>query len=96
MRVIGFSRGEVGAVLVGELAVLTLLALPLGLLIGSGFAAAILTTVNTEFVRLPLILTPYNYAFAVLIVTTASVISALLACRRLDQLDLVGALKARD
>jgi putative ABC transport system permease protein len=47
-------------------------------------------------VRLPLILTPYNYAFAVLIVTTASVISALLACRRLDQLDLVGALKARD
>jgi putative ABC transport system permease protein len=96
LRVIGFSRGEVGAVLVGELAVLTLLALPLGLLIGSGFAAAILTTVNTEFVRLPLILTPYNYAFAVLIVTTASVISALLACRRLDQLDLVGALKARD
>ncbi len=96
LRVIGFSRGEVGAVLVGELAVLTLLALPLGLLIGSGFAAAILTTVNTEFVRLPLILTPYNYAFAVLIVATASVISALLACRRLDQLDLVGALKARD
>ncbi len=96
LRVVGFTRGEVGAVLVGELAVLTLLALPLGLLIGSGFAAAILTTVNTEFVRLPLILTPSNYAFAVLVVATASTISALLACRRLDQLDLVGALKARD
>jgi putative ABC transport system permease protein len=96
LRVVGFTRGEVGAVLVGELAVLTLLALPLGLLIGSGFAAAILTTVNTEFVRLPLILTPFNYAFAVLVVATASTISALLACRRLDRLDLVGALKARD
>jgi putative ABC transport system permease protein len=96
LRVVGFTRGEVGAVVVGELAVLTLLALPLGLLIGSGFAAAILTTVNTEFVRLPLILTPFNYAFAVLVVATASTISALLACRRLDRLDLVGALKARD
>jgi len=96
LRVIGFTRGEVAAVLVGELAMLTLVALPCGLVIGSGFAKAILTTVNTEFVRLPLILTASNYAFAVMVVAVASMVSALLACRRLDQLDLVGALKARD
>lgn len=96
LRVIGFTRGEVGAVLVGELAVLTLLALPVGLVIGSGFARVILVSVNTEFVRLPLVLTPANYAFAVLVVAVASLVSALLACRRLDQLDLVGVLKARD
>jgi putative ABC transport system permease protein len=96
LRVIGFTRGEVGAVLVGELVMLTLLALPLGLLIGSGFARVILASVNTEFVRLPLILEPANYAFAVLVVSVASLVSALLACRRLDQLDLVGVLKARD
>jgi len=96
LRVIGFTRGEVGAVLVGELVVLTLLALPIGLVIGSGFARVILMTVNTEFVRLPLVLTPANYAFAVLVVAVASLVSALLACRRLDQLDLVGVLKARD
>ena len=96
LRVIGFTRGEVASVLVGELVMLTLIALPCGLVIGSGFAQAILTTVNTEFVRLPLILTPQNYAFAVLVVAVASLVSALLACRRLDQLDLVGVLKARD
>lgn len=96
LRVIGFTRGEVASVLVGELVMLTLIALPCGLVIGSGFAKAILTTVNTEFVRLPLILTPQNYAFAVLVVAVASLVSALLACRRLDQLDLVGVLKARD
>lgn len=96
LRVIGFSRGEVGAVLVGELVLLTLVALPVGLLLGSGFARAIIGGVNTEFVRLPLILTPANYAFAVLVVSLASFVSALLACRRLDQLDLVGVLKARD
>lgn len=94
LRVIGFTRGEVGAVLVGELVILTLAALPFGLVIGSGMAKAILQSVNTEFVRLPLILTPANYAFAVLVVSVASVLSALLACRRLNRLDLVGALKA--
>ena len=96
LRVMGFTRGEVAAVLVGELVMLTLLALPCGLVIGSGFARVILTTVNTEFVRLPLILTTQNYAFAVLVVAVASAVSALLACRRLNQLDLVGVLKARD
>jgi putative ABC transport system permease protein len=96
LRVIGFTRGEVGAVLVGELTILTLAALPCGLLIGSWLSRVILQTVNTEFVRLPLILTAANYAFAALVVGAASALSALLACRRLNQLDLVGVLKARD
>jgi putative ABC transport system permease protein len=96
LRVLGFTRGEVGGVLVGELVILTLVALPVGLVLGSLLAKFILDSVNTETVRLPLILTPANYAFAVLVVATATAISATLACRRLNQLDLVGALKAVD
>jgi len=96
LRVLGFTRGEVGAVLVGELVLLTLVALPLGLMLGSAFAAGIITTVNTETVRLPLVLTPANYAFAVLTVATASALSALLAARKLADIDLVSALKALD
>lgn len=96
LRVVGFTRGEVATVLVSELVILTLVALPLGLLIGSGFATAILQTVNTEFVRLPVILQTSNYAFAVLVVALASFVSAVFASRRLNQLDLVGVLKARD
>ena len=94
LRVIGFSRGEVGAVLVTELVILALLAVPFGLLLGTGFAKAILQAVNTETVRLPLILTTHNYAFAVLVVATASILSALVVLRKLNQLNLVGALKA--
>jgi putative ABC transport system permease protein len=82
LRVLGFSRAEVGAVLVGELVVLTLVALPLGLLLGSGFARGILTAVNTETVRLPLVLTAANYAFAVLVVAVAAAFSALFAARK--------------
>jgi putative ABC transport system permease protein len=96
LRVLGFTRGEVGAVLVGELVLLTLVALPLGLVIGSGFAKGILTTVNTETVRLPLVLTAANYAFAVLVVAVASAVSAWFAARKLADIDLVSALKALD
>jgi putative ABC transport system permease protein len=93
LRVIGFTRGEVGAVLVGELVLLTLAALPLGLLLGAGFAAGIITSINTEFVRLPLIYTPGTFTYAILIVAVASLLSAIFACRYLNRLDLVGALK---
>jgi putative ABC transport system permease protein len=94
LRVIGFSRREVGTVLVTELVLLALLALPFGLLLGTGFAKGIVSAVNTETVRLPLILTTGNYAFAVLTVCIASVISAFVVLRKLSHLDLVGALKA--
>jgi len=94
LRVIGFSRREVGTVLVTELVILALLAVPFGLLIGTGFAKAILRAVNTETVRLPLILTTSNYSFAVLVVAVASTVSALVVLRMLNHLDLIGALKA--
>lgn len=96
LRVVGFTQREVATVLISELVILTLLALPFGLLVGTGFATAILRTINTEFVRLPVILTTFNYAFAVLVVAGASFFSAVFASRRLDRLDLVGVLKARD
>jgi putative ABC transport system permease protein len=96
LRVVGFTRHEVGAVLVSELAILTIVALPIGFVLGSGFAVVIIRTINTEFVRVPVVLTTANYALALVVVVTATLISALLATRRLNQLDLVGALKARD
>jgi len=94
LRVIGFSRREVGGVLVTELVILALIAVPLGLCLGTGLATAIIKTVNTETVRVPLVLTLHNYAFAVLVVTIASTLSALNVLRKLNQLNLVGVLKA--
>lgn len=94
LRVIGFSQAEVGAVLVTELVLLALVAVPLGLLLGTGLARGILSAVNTETVRLPIVLTLGNYAFAVATVTVASTLSTLVVLRMLRNLDLVGALKA--
>jgi putative ABC transport system permease protein len=70
--------------------------LPLGLVLGSGFARGIITTVNTETVRLPLVLTVANYAFAASVVAVASTVSAIIAARKIAEIDLVSALKALD
>lgn len=94
LRVIGFSRREVGAVLVTELVLLAMVAVPFGLLLGTGFATGILRSVNTETVRLPLVLTANNYAFAASVVTVASTLSALVVLRMLSKLNLASALKA--
>ena len=94
LRVIGFSRREVGAVLVTELVILALMAVPLGCCWAPASPRRSCEPVNTETVRLPLVLTRNNYAFAVLVVTVASTLSALVVLRKLNQLNLVGALKA--
>jgi len=94
LRVLGFSQGDVGSVLVGELVVLALIAVPLGLGLGSGMAQALMQSINTETVRLPLVLSASNYAYATLVITLSTAISAAIACRKLNQLDLVGALKS--
>ena len=96
LRVVGFTHREVATVLIGELALLLLLALPIGLGIGSLLAAGIVGTVSTESVRLPLVLTARTYATAVLIVVLSAGFSFAVVSRRLHRLDLLGVLKARD
>ncbi len=94
LRVIGMTQHEVGAVLVVELVILALFAVPLGLLLGTGLTTVIVHSVNTETVRLPLVFTSYTYSFAVIVVVIASSLSALVVLRKLKQLDLIAALKA--
>ncbi len=94
LRVIGMTQHEVGSVIVIELGLLAVIALPIGLLFGSGFSAAIIHSVNTETVRVPLVFTSYTYTFAVVVVGIASALSSMVVLRKLKQLDLIGALKA--
>lgn len=94
LRVIGFSQREVGSVLVTELVILAVAAVPIGLLLGTGFAHVLIGQVNTETVRLPVVLTTRNYAFAVMVVGVASTLSALLVLKNLHRLNLVNVLKA--
>ena len=94
LRVIGMTQREVGTILVVELAILSVLAVPLGLLLGTGLTTLIVGSVNTETIRLPLVFTLYTYTYAIVVVLIASTLSALFVLRKLNQLDLIATLKA--
>jgi putative ABC transport system permease protein len=96
LRVIGFTRGEISRVLLGEIAVLTVVAIPVGLVLGYGLAALAVEGLQTETQRFPLVVGPATYGFAVTVTLVATLLSALVVRRRLDRLDLVAVLKARE
>lgn len=96
LRVIGFTRGEISAILLGELGIVTLLAIPLGLWFGYLVAALTVSSLDLELFRFPLVIERTTYGLAALVVMLASVASGLLVRRRLDQLDLIAVLKARE
>jgi putative ABC transport system permease protein len=96
LRVVGFGLAEVRGVLIGELAILVMLALPFGLLFGRGLAMLIMASFSTETVRMPIVINPATYALAITVVLAAAALSFAMVGRRVGKLDLVGVLKARD
>jgi putative ABC transport system permease protein len=96
LRVLGFTRAEISLVLMGELAILTVAALPAGAIMGYLLAAAIITTAQSELYRLPLVVSRQAVAWSCLGIVAAALVSGLLVRRRLDRLDLVAVLKVRE
>jgi putative ABC transport system permease protein len=96
LRVVGFRLAEVRGVLIGELAILVLAALPAGLLFGRGLAMFIMASFSTETVRMPIQINASTYSLAVTVVLAAALLSFALVSRMIGKLDLVGVLKARD
>ncbi|MBX3232489.1 MAG: ABC transporter permease [Labilithrix sp.] len=96
LRVLGFTRAEVSAMLLGELGVYVVLGVPLGWRAGQVLVGAIAATADPESYRMPVHVSLATYAFATLITVAAAAASALVVRRRVDQLDLVSVLKARE
>jgi putative ABC transport system permease protein len=96
LRVFGFSQGEVMRILLLELAVLSLVAQPLGWVIGYQLAWIMKTNLAGELMRVRLVVEPFTYAFASAVVLTAAILSALVVRERINKLDLVAVLKTRD
>jgi len=96
LRVLGFHRSEIAYILLGEQFLLTLVAIPLGFLIGYGLCAYLASQFESDLYRIPLVLSPQVYAFAALVVIASSLISAIMIWRNLAHLDMVAALKAKE
>jgi putative ABC transport system permease protein len=96
LRVLGFSRGEITLILLGELGLVTLASIPIGVVCGAGLAWLVLELLRNELYRIPYVIEPSTFGFAIVTVVTASLLSGLLVRRRLERLDLVAVLKTRE
>ena len=96
LRVLGYTRAEISVILLSELAVLTIVALPVGWLLGRALAAAIFQTVQSEVYRFPLYVSARATAQASAGILAAALAAALAVRRRLDHLDLIAVLKVRE
>jgi len=96
LRVLGFTRAEISYILLGELGILTMFAIPLGLWMGEWMCYYIAHTMQNDLFRVPMVLVPQTYAFAATVVLISAIASGLAVRRRLDQLDLIAVLKAAE
>lgn len=96
LRILGFTKGEVGRILLGEQALLVLASLPLGAAIGYGLSALLSELLSQELFRIPLVVSPRTFLTAAATVLLSSVASGFLVWRKVRQLDLIDVLKTRE
>jgi putative ABC transport system permease protein len=96
LRVLGFTRREVGAMLIGEQAVLVLVSIPVAMAVAAFLAWLVAIRFESTLFRLPVVIAPWSQVLGALVVMLAAAGSALLILRRLARLDLVAVLKSRE
>ena len=96
LRVLGYTRAEISYIFLGELGILTLASIPLGLFLGRGLCEYIARALRSELFRVPAIIELSTYSFAATVVVISACLSGLIVRHRLDHLDLVEVLKAKE
>ncbi|MEE4186078.1 MAG: FtsX-like permease family protein, partial [Gammaproteobacteria bacterium] len=96
LRVLGMTRLETAYILLAEVGLLVVAALPIGCIIGLGLAWLITSSFETELFRLPLIIEASTYGFAVLLALASTAVSAAFVQRLLNNLDMIAVLKTRE
>ena len=96
LRVLGYTRGEISYILLGELGLITLIAIPLGFFIGYWLCAYIAQALASDLFRVPLVIETKTYALAAAVVLSSATVSGLIVRHKLDHLDLVEVLKTRE
>lgn len=96
LRILGFTRNEACALLLGQQALLTLAAMPLGCALGYGFAAILSSLLSQDMVRIPLVVSTQTFVSSMAVVLAAAAGSGLLVWRKVQKMDLIEVLKTRE
>lgn len=96
LRILGFTKAEVGRMLLGEQSLLTLAAIPLGCLLGYGLAALLSDLLSQELFRIPLVVSARTFMLSIAVVLLSATVSGFLVWRKVQRLDLIEVLKTRE
>jgi putative ABC transport system permease protein len=96
LRVLGFTRAEVARILLGEMAIVVAVGVPLGLLLGRWLAGLTVAGMAADEFRLPLVITLGTYVRSAIVVLGSALVSALQMRRLINRLDLIEVLKTRE
>ena len=96
LRVLGFTTNEIGGILLGEQAVVTVAAIPVGIGIGAVFSFLLTKGFETERFHFPFVLAARSQLFAAGLVVLAGAVAGLMVRGRVRRLDMVAALRTRE
>jgi putative ABC transport system permease protein len=96
MRVLGYGPASVGFILVGELLLLALFAIPIGILSGLGLAAWLARAFSSDIYSIPFVVAPATIAMSLAVMLAAAIVTSFLMMGRVRRLDLVRVLKGRE
>lgn len=96
LRVLGFTKLEAGYVLLGELVLLAIFALPIGAVFGYWLWTYFANALSTELYQIPVVYREDGLGYAAAIVLLSTVAAGLLVQRDIGKLDIASALKARE
>jgi putative ABC transport system permease protein len=96
LRVMGFRRREVSVLLLGEQGIITLLAIPVGWLLGVVMAARVVAAIENDTYRIPFVVSSQTYLISAVVTVLAALVSAWIVRRRIDHMDLISVLKTRE
>ena len=96
LRVLGFTQREITSILLGEQALLTLLAIPVGYALGIFLCLLTNNLVDTELLRLPLVFSARTFLVSLIITVLSAGASGLMVIWRIRDLDLIEVLKTRE
>jgi putative ABC transport system permease protein len=96
LRVLGFHKSEAALILLGELALLTVVALPLGCVVGYGLTKLMMSLFSTDLYQMPFGLAPRTYGWSAIVILLSAAVSGAVVAWRIETLDLVRVLKTRD
>lgn len=96
LRVLGFTRGETARIVLGEIAWLVLVSIPLSFGAGLLLCWLLVRGLQTEVFRVPIYMPPSGFALAAVITLCSALLSALVVLRLVNRLNMIEALKVHE